>query len=491
MLAEVDLCVASSHRGIDAQLLRFSSAVWIFLAFVAAASAQNTTNNYSGSAVGSLVGPSNWSLGHVPIVSEDAVFPSGASTGIRTLTANTLTVGSFDVLATSGTFSIRNETSTSTNSTLTLGGAGDLGNGVSGNSADLLYANTGSTFNIIGPNGGSGTGVLNVALGQTGNFDVAGTMTISAAISDGGNNYSITKTGNGQLTLSGANTFGGGLTLSAGTLNINSATAPGTGTLTINSGTIANTSGSAITLGNNNSQIWGGDFAFDGTAGTNNLNLGTGTVILTANRQITTNGLTSTLIVGGAIGGSGFSLTKAGVGTLTLPGANTYSGGTTLSAGTLNINNASALGTALLRPFSCLLCTDALARDLSVIGYFARPCRRVINSSLSFIRHPMFGFRRCLVISYEKLDGLKPSSFTNGLGGYSVQVSFKTSLSDGYIGRCERCGAPEATPKNDAMRVSRSVCRVLLRFHPSSRIPLSANLTDPRPPPRSRAEAGT
>src|SRR5205085_831343 len=258
----------------------------------------------------------------------------------------------FDVLATSGTFSIRNETSTSTNSTLTLGGAGDLGNGVSGNSADLLYVNAGSTFNIIGPNGGGGTGVLNVALGQTGNFDVAGTMTISTAISEGGNNYSITKTGNGPLTLSGANTFGGGLTLSAGTLNINSATAPGTGTVTINSGTIANTSGSAITLANNNSQTWGGDFAFDGTSGTNNLNLGTGAVTLTANRQITASGATSTLIVGGAIGGSGFSLTKAGVGTLTLSGANTYSGGTTLSAGTLSINNASALGTGIFTIFA-------------------------------------------------------------------------------------------------------------------------------------------
>src|SRR4029077_8761897 len=39
------------------------------------------------------------------------------------------------------------------------------------------------------------------------------------------------------------------------------------------------------------------------------------------------------------------ALIKSGAGSLTLSGANTYSGGTTLSAGTLNINNASALGT--------------------------------------------------------------------------------------------------------------------------------------------------
>lgn len=48
---------------------------------------------------------------------------------------------------------------------------------------------------------------------------------------------------------------------------------------------------------------------------------------------------------GGAYGGTGASLTKIGTGTLTLSGANTYTGGTTVSAGTLLVNNTRGSGT--------------------------------------------------------------------------------------------------------------------------------------------------
>ena len=95
----------------------------------------------------------------------------------------------------------------------------------------------------------------------------------------------------------------------------------------------------AVTLTSNNAQSWAADFTFGGS---NNLNLGTGAVTLTANRTATI--AAGTLTVGGNIGGA-FSLAKAGAGVIILSGNSNYSGGTTLSAGTMDINSATAIGT--------------------------------------------------------------------------------------------------------------------------------------------------
>ncbi len=166
------------------------------------------------------------------------------------------------------------------------------------------------------------------------------TLTVGGVISNGG----LVKEGAGALTLSGANTFASGLSLNNGTLNVNNAAALGTGTVTIAGGTLDNTSGAAITSSTNNAQNWNGNFTF---AGTNNLNLGTGTVTLAATRTVTTSA--GELTVGPITDGAGtFGLVKQGAGTLTLAGAGTYDGGVTLSAGTLNVNNNTALGTGTL-----------------------------------------------------------------------------------------------------------------------------------------------
>jgi fibronectin-binding autotransporter adhesin len=255
-----------------------------------------------------------------------------------------------------GTLSVASIGNTGANSNLGTNGTINIGFGA--NAGTLLYTGAGETsdkvINLAGTTGGatitqSGTGLLKFTsdLTATGagsktltlQGSTAGTGEISGAIVDGSGITALTKTGTGTWTLSGNNTYSGGTTLSAGTLNINNASALGTGTFTIgNVSTIDNTSGGALTLSTNNAQNWNANFTFTGT---NNLNLGTGAVTLGANRTVTVSA--NTLTVGGAISGA-FTLTKAGAGTLTLSGTNTYSGLTTVSAGALTITNSSALG---------------------------------------------------------------------------------------------------------------------------------------------------
>jgi autotransporter-associated beta strand protein len=241
------------------------------------------------------------------------------------------------------------------NFSATDGGASTLSAGNFSATSDLIFAAAGAgnlttTMNsnytvnslAISSPGVSIGGANTLTVNSTASTAIAvsatsGSTTVSANLA--GASAGLTKTGAGTLTLSGANTFGGGLSISAGTLNLNSATAAGSGAITISGGTLDNTSGSSVTLSNNNTQSWNGNFAFTGTR---DLNMGTGAVALGASRTVTVNG--GNLTVGGVISGTGFSLTKAGAGTLVLNGSNAYDGGTTISAGTLQIGNANALG---------------------------------------------------------------------------------------------------------------------------------------------------
>ena len=102
--------------------------------------------------------------------------------------------------------------------------------------------------------------------------------------------------------------------------------------------TIDNTSGSTVALSTNNAQSWNGSFTF---LGSSDLNLGNGPVTLARNCQVTVS--SGNLTVGGQISGN-FGLVKAGSGTLILTGQNIYTGGTILSAGTLQGNATSLQG---------------------------------------------------------------------------------------------------------------------------------------------------
>ena len=117
--------------------------------------------------------------------------------------------------------------------------------------SDTLTIGTGG---ITTSSGSSNTALLDssmvIELGgdQTWNVDSSVELDVKGNVS-GGN--AITKNGNGTLYLSGNNDFDGGLTISSGTLRLNSNTAAGDGTLTMGDNTtLATGSASTLTLSN-------------------------------------------------------------------------------------------------------------------------------------------------------------------------------------------------------------------------------------------------
>jgi fibronectin-binding autotransporter adhesin len=165
---------------------------------------------------------------------------------------------------------------------------------------------------------------------------VGNDYTISGSGAIGGT-AALVKNGAGAVSLAAANTYTGGTTLNAGTINIHHPTALGTGPLVIAGGSLGNASGAPVVMSANNPQAWNADFTF---AGPDPLNLGGGTVTLGADRTITV--AASALTAGGPIQGA-FALTKAGAGTLIIGG---ISGATvtTIAAGTLQVGNGGSGG---------------------------------------------------------------------------------------------------------------------------------------------------
>ena len=131
---------------------------------------------------------------------------------------------------------------------------------------------------------------------------------------------SLVKVGTGTLTLSGANIYSGGTTFIGGTVSVGADANLGAaaGALTFNGGTL---------------QITG--TTYNSTARTINWGAAGGGFDIA--------GAANTFTVNQALTGTG-SLSKTGAGTLILIGANSYTGGTTISAGTLQLGNGGASG---------------------------------------------------------------------------------------------------------------------------------------------------
>jgi len=247
------------------------------------------------SGVNTYNGPTLIQNGAVMIHSIKDVSGGSSSLGAPVATVNgQITLGS---AATTGTL-IYTGAAQSTNRTIQIGAnsaipaAGDTGGATLQNDGSGALTFSAATLNAAGTGVTASTArVLTLQGTNSGANRISGVIQNNTVGISGTGNVALTKSGTGTWVLTGANTYSGATTISAGTLQI------GNGSTT---GSIATTSGI-----------------------TNN-------ATLVFNRS-------NDLTVDSVIGGSG-NLTKQGAGILTLTAAPTYGGNTTVSVGTLSLN---------------------------------------------------------------------------------------------------------------------------------------------------------
>ncbi len=240
----------------------------------------------------------------------DAAVPAGSSSTITVNANASLYIGAGGI--------VKNATDANMATTFNVNG------GTLGAAADLdIPTGTNAFFNVN--SNGTAQPIIRAA-------DAAGTahdILLGGAI---GGNGTLTKTGLGTLTLTNGNFFTGGVSLNAGTLNINGSWALGGalyGGLTFNGGTLQ----FAPAFAGNGP----GDFS-ENTAATPVAQ----PVTFANNATIDVNGNTVACAYGIGNGGNGALIVQSTTpgGILNLQGANNYNGNTTVSSGTLELAQA-------------------------------------------------------------------------------------------------------------------------------------------------------
>jgi outer membrane autotransporter protein len=211
-------------------------------------------------------------------------------------------------------------------------------------------------------------------------FDVTASSVMSGV---GG----LTKQGAGALTLTADNTYTGGTTISAGTLQLGDGGVSGSiqgdvtnnGVLAFNrsdnglmlSGVVSG-SGSVNQIGSGTTTLTGANTYTGGTTiSMGTLQLGNGGATGGIVGDVTDNGAlvfdrSDVVTFGGVISGTG-ALGQIGSGTLILTGANSYAGGTTVSSGVLQLGNGGTGGSIQ----GDVVVNGALAFDRSDVVTFA------------------------------------------------------------------------------------------------------------------------
>lgn len=279
----------------------------------------------------------NWSGNTLPATTITVIFGSGFGSGTSISLNGNRTVGAI---------SITNSTDFSLNSNVLTITSGDITRSAT-----------------------SGTTTINsdILIGADASWDIVGDLVVNGDLgtSEGDAKSKLTKSGTGTLTLSGAGSYGDKTTISAGTIIVKNSSAFGSKDIDVVSGAVLALDGSGgnLTIANKLNTLDGtgisGGGALRNLSGDNSftliaklgensrVNSDAGTLTFAdfnTNAKNLTVGGAGNVTISGVVSDSG-ALIKDGSGTLTLAGANTYSGTTTISNGTLQVGNDGTSGT--------------------------------------------------------------------------------------------------------------------------------------------------
>ena len=208
------------------------------------------------------------------------------------------------------------------------------------NANSFVIANAGNTLTLDNTNGGATVNVsggtanviqTKVSLNDNATINVGAgdSLAVTNVLSSTATTKTLTVNGVGKLALSGGNTYGPaqgtvGTTLSgAGILQVGSSTALAAGDLSVSASGILQAGAAGLNLGNN--------------------------IIIGSGVTLTEDNNGNNLTLGGVVsGGGGLSeMDLANAYSLTLNGVDTYTGGTTINAGTLTIGGSGQLGSGV------------------------------------------------------------------------------------------------------------------------------------------------